>query len=55
LLFDNDEGMAAFLFKSYSVFKQTVVETNIWGLFARLDLSSTSALSLTALSFMKKY
>jgi hypothetical protein len=31
--FDNDDGTAAFLVKSYTVFKQTMVEPNIWGAF----------------------
>jgi hypothetical protein len=33
LPFDNDLGTAAFFFKSYRVFKQTMVEANIWGAF----------------------
>jgi hypothetical protein len=37
LPFDNDEGTAAFVFKSYRVFKETMVEVNIWGAFREAE------------------
>jgi hypothetical protein len=43
--FDDEHGTAAFLFKIPGTFKQTMIEMNISGLFKRLDVSLTPALS----------
>jgi hypothetical protein len=51
LPFDEEEGTAVFLFKIYPTFKQTMIESDIWGAFQELGFEFDTSRELYRLSF----